>query len=140
MSISILPCTSSDAAATIDIGMRAFADDPLNRRTMNLAAATPTQLEQFRAWRTGMAELRMSGPGKHYFKAVDDGTREVVGFVGMYAPEGFGGEAGWQSPAPAPDFIDDDAQGEVRAKQRAAREKWVGPRGDVWCESVYLLM
>lgn len=134
MSISVLPATLSDAAETVDLGMRAFKDDPLSRRTTNLDMATSEQRKQFRDWRIGISTTRMQGSGKHYFKAVDDATGAIVGFIGTYAPEGFDLEATFQSSTPAPDFIGHDSQGEFRERQIAARAKWLGERKDVWCE------
>lgn len=82
MSISIQPCSPAHAAATITTGMHCpFAADPLTRRTTNPAAATPAQLE--------MATRRIPGrvggaPSKPWTR----GQGAVVGFVGMFAPEG----------------------------------------------------
>lgn len=134
MSISVLPATPNDASETVDLGMRAFWNDPLSRLSWNPDTATSEQIVQFKQWRRAMSTTRMSGSGKHYFKAVDNTTGAIVGFVGTYAPEGFDIEATWQSPTPAPEFVNQDAMGEFRERQIAAKAKWLGERRDVWCK------
>ena len=66
MGIIILPATAGDATEMVRVGMKAFANDLLNQKMFNLGSASPEEIEEYRQWRTGLARLRMSGPGKHF--------------------------------------------------------------------------
>lgn len=132
--ISIHPATPLDAANMVDLDLAAFADNPFVQKTFHVAAASPAQLAEFRTWRTSILEHRMTGPGKRYYKAVDEETGDMVGYAGFYAPEGFDLESNWTSAVAMPAFIDVAGQREFREKSKAAKERWVGGRKDVWCE------
>lgn len=140
MTISILRADVSDAASTIDVGMRAFEDNALSQLTMNLHTATPEQVQHWREWRTDMAKMRIDGPGRYYFKAVDDDTGEMLGFTGIYAPEVYNAEAPGHAPTPAPDWINHEAENEFRTAQTAMSRKHLGERKDVWCQWFRLLL
>ena len=132
MSITIHPAELQDASGMLDVSMAAFAGDVLSEATFGLSSASEEEVADFRNWRTDLTKLRMNGRGKHYFKAVDSSTGSVVGFIGVYGPDA---EAPAQSSVSLPTHMNHEVDDEVKTKMKAANDRLVGDRKDVWCES-----
>jgi hypothetical protein len=131
MSITIKPCTLDDAEAMIETGEAAFAEDALNNLIFNAREATPEQRQEYKKWRVATTKQRLTGEGKHYFKAVDESNGRLVGYVGLFNPSI---DVAAQSTVPKPAFVNPDTD-EVMKQLQAVDKKWVGDRKDVWCES-----
>lgn len=87
MATDIIPGTGADASLLTPGGLEAFAEDPLNRALENFGQLDPTQQSDHLQCRTQRNLLRMTGPGKHWCKAVDSATGKLVEYVGMLAPK-----------------------------------------------------
>lgn len=133
MTIAILPVTSEDVPEMIDVGMKAFAKDPLAQAAFNTATATPDQIEEYKQWRVDLARLRIAGPGKHYFKAVDEETGAIVGYAGLNGPDV---KRLGHNAIPSPNFYDLQIDEELRSKMQLTRDACISGREDLWCKSV----
>jgi hypothetical protein len=138
MTITILPATVSDAASLTSTGLQAFATDPLNKALENYSALNPTQRSEYLQWRSERNLRRMTGSGKFWFKAVDSASGDLVGYVGMLAPER-------SRPEPESDGVDEGLAnaptnadmvlfGVFVGRLEEMRERLMGGRGDYWCE------
>ncbi|CAG8953153.1 hypothetical protein HYFRA_00003352 [Hymenoscyphus fraxineus] len=79
--IKILPCEFTDIEACVDIYNQAFADDPAlycMRPRADPILVKKTTLENF--------QKGYEGPGITYFKAIDGGTGEIVGYSSWQYP------------------------------------------------------
>jgi hypothetical protein len=133
MAIKILPATPDDAPELIDVGMKAFANDPLAQATFNVSTAPPEQVEEYKQWRVGLSRLRMTGTGRHYFKAVDEDSGAIVGYAGLNGPDV---ERVPHSAVERPSFYNIEVEEELQAKMKSTREQCISGREDLWCESV----
>lgn len=129
MGIIILPATADDAAEMVRVGMKAFANDLLNQKMFNLGSASPEEIEEYRQWRTSVARLRMSGPGKYYFKAVDETSGAIRGYAALNSP---GAESVPHDALSRPKFVDTKADDDLMEKMKATRDEFLGDRKDVW--------
>jgi hypothetical protein len=138
MTIDIFLATGSDAAALTSTGLQAFATDPLNKALENYSALNPTQRSEYLQWRTERNLRRMTGPGKFWFKAVDSASGDLVGYVGMLAPERSrpGPESNGvdEGLADAPANADMVLFGVFVGKLEEMRERLMGERRDYWCK------
>ena len=130
MAIILLPATTEDSGAMLETGMAAFANDKLNIAQFRFNTATPEQMDEFRAWRKAVSQTRMTGPGKHWIKAVDDNSGFVAGVIGFYDP---GVEEPDPFALPHPAHTNLEISNEVRSKMKAVKERHIGDRNDVWC-------
>ena len=130
MAITILPATPDDAEDMIDVGNRAFGNDMLSNATFDRTSATAEECAEYKSWRVKLSKLRMSGPGKHYVKAVDETTGAIVGYAGLMGPKA---ERLPHSAVPLPAFINADFDQELTEKFKSTREQCLGERQDVWC-------
>lgn len=129
MEINILPAGPEDAAEMISVGMKAFANDVLAKSTFDVQSGTPEEVEEYTQWRVSLARLRMSGQGKHYFKARDEATGAIVGYAGLNGP---GAEILPHTAVPRPKFLNSDVDDELMQKMNSTRERFLGDRKDVW--------
>jgi hypothetical protein len=136
MAITILPVTPSDAPSLTSLGLQAFSTDPLNAALEKYSTLDPTQRSEYLSWRTERNRRRMTGPGKFWFKAVDSATGNLVGYVGMLAPERSrpGPEAVDEGLASAPANADMALWGDFVGRLEEMRERCMGGRGDYWCK------
>lgn len=130
MSIIILPVELKDAPDINVIGDMAFSTDLLNATLFNRGAASPEQFAEYRAWRLKMIEARLSVKGQCYFKAVEETTGKLVGYVGMMDPTV---DVPSLSHLPDGDFMDVAVEADTRAKLQEMHERWMGGKNDVWC-------
>lgn len=107
MPITILPATSDDVPQMTHVGLLAFQDDLLNRAIIPLHKATPEQLEEHWAWRQARMVQRMTGPGRFFYKAVDEESGNVVGNCAIFAPEIVVENRGKQTAEFAGEYTDD---------------------------------
>ena len=129
MAINILPASPNDAAEMINVGMKAFANDLMAKSTFDVQSGSPEEVEEYRQWRVSLARLRMSGQGKHYFKAQDEATGEIVGYAGVNGP---GAEILPHTAVTRPKFLNSHVDNELMEKMNATRERCLGDRKDVW--------
>lgn len=134
MSISIERAGPQDAAAMLDAYIAAFATDALSETTFALSTASEAESTEFRDWREDVTRLRMIGPGKHYFKAVDDTTGFIAGYAGFYDSDA---DPPVQSLIPAPARMNREVSDEVRVKLARAKLELLGWRKDCRCESCH---
>lgn len=139
MAISILPATLADVRIMMPTGVKAFSSDPLNRAIENVDKATPEQRQDYLEWRIARNEKRMTGPGKHWFKAVDTDSGAIVGYTGIMAPEAesVNGLPEGKEPelnAATAAIMNKELYGEVERKLGEARERCMGARKDYWCK------
>lgn len=132
MSVSILPCTIDDADAMITCGEQAFANDVLIKAIFNPDTATREEIRLHHDYRTAVARKRLTGAGKYYFKAVDDTTGSLVGFVGMFDPQ-VDVDSQSQIDVERPKCLNDEFDAKFRKALREAEAKVIGDRKDVWC-------
>ena len=130
MSISILPATPEDAEAMLDVSMAAFANDLFSKAAFRLESATPEEKEEFRQWRLRISRSRMSGRGKHWFKAVDDSNARIAGVTGLYSPDVDTSPPSTQS---RPACVNEEVDQEVQDTQKAVKDACMGDRQDYWC-------
>ena len=131
MAIKILPATPDDAPELIDVGVKAFANDPLSQAAFNISTAPPEQVEEYKQWRVGLSRLRMAGVGKHYFKAVDEESGTIVGYAGLNGPDV---KQVPHSAVERPSFYKVEVEEELQSKMKSTREKCIGGREDLWCK------
>lgn len=131
--IKILPATGEDAPDLLEVGIKAFAHDLLSNSTFDLQAATPEQAEEYREWRNGLSRLRMSGPGRHYFKALDEASGKIVGYAGIFGPNV---ERPPHTAVPRPSFLNTEVDDELMEKLKVTREECLHGREDLWCKFV----
>lgn len=131
MAITLLPSTVEDASDMLETGLAAFANDKLNIAQFHTDTATPEQMDEFRAWRRSLSHARMTGPGKHWFKAVDDSNGRLVGSIGLYDPHVVAPDP---LAFPHPSHTNVEITKELRGKMKAVKDKHIGNRDDVWCE------
>jgi hypothetical protein len=138
MTIDVLPATCSDAASLTSTGLQAFATDPLNKALENYSALNPAQCSEYLQWRTERNLRRMTGPGNFWFKAIDSASGDLVGYVGMLAPERSRPEPGSdgvdEGLADAPANADMVLFGVFVGKLEEMRERLMGERRDYWCK------
>jgi hypothetical protein len=132
MTISILSCKFEDARELFMVGEKAFSNDLLAIAVFDRSTASAEKLAEYRAWRVGRTQMRLSGQGKHYFKAVDDSTGRIVGYMGMLDPSV---DVSAQSPLPPTDCINVEVEAKMRMELAEVHHKWVGDRKDIWCKS-----
>jgi len=136
MTIDIVPATGPDAASLTSVGLQAFSTDPLNAALESYSSLDPTQRSEYLQWRTERNRRRMTGPGKFWFKAVDSATGNLVGYVGMLAPERSRPEPetpdDWFASTPA--NADLELFGVFVGKLEEMKEKVMGARDDYWCK------
>lgn len=73
----------------------------------------------------------MTGPGRHYFKAKDQESGQVVGYVGLLGPDI---EPPPHSAVPRPTFMNLELDNELDEKLKSTRDKYLTGRKDVWCK------
>lgn len=82
----------------------------------------------------------------HWFKAVDSGTGEVVGYAGCLAPEGVKVSGGVSAGARVegdgalPEIVDGESLGRWDGVLGEMKRECLGGREDVWCESFFFLL
>lgn len=141
MPITILPAHPTDASTLTPMGLLAFSNDPLNRRLLKLSTATPAQLAAHEQWRIKRNERRMAGPGKFWFKAVDDESGEVLGFTGALAPGQEGAAAGLlKDDGEVPEVMDRDWMRVWEEGLEGLKGECLGERSDYWCEFFFFLV
>ena len=135
MSISIQKCTVEDAEEMITVGGKAFENDELLLHIFNLKTATAEQREQYQAWRMAVVKQRFIGEEKFYYKAVDESSGKLVGYVAMYGPNVSIADNHAPESIQKPTFINVKADDEFKATLREMEAKHIGERKDVWCMS-----
>jgi hypothetical protein len=133
MSYSILPCTIDDVDAMTTCGEEAFANDAMVTAVFNPRNATAEQIKAHHEYRNAIGRKRIVGPGKYYFKAVDEGTGSLVGFVGLFDPQIDVGSQS-QIDVERPGGFNQEFESKFRSALRAAEAKAIGDRKDVWCK------
>lgn len=81
MSFRIERCTPDDGPQLTRIGHAAFKDDLLNKSGLPENITEEQDLD-YLAWREQSYAERFAGPNRHYYKAVEEGSGDVVGFAG----------------------------------------------------------
>ena len=137
MSISIQPAVIEDADEMLDVGIAAFAGDLMNMAIFNLDNATPEELAEHSQWRTSMTRLRISGQGKHWFKAIDEASGKIVGFTGLYSPDA---DTSNLASLPKPKCINVEVYNEIISTLEAAKKELMGNRQDYWCKNLLPFM
>lgn len=132
MSVSILPCTLDDVDAMITCGEQAFANDVLVNTVFNPATATAEEIQANHDYRVAIGRKRMTGSGRYYFKAADDTTGSLIGFVGLFDPQVDVGSQS-QIDAARPKGFNEEFEIKFRSALREAEAKAIGDRKDVWC-------
>jgi hypothetical protein len=147
MAIKVLPIAPEDARILVPMGFAAFATDAMNIRVFDPSNKTSAQIAEHLAWRTERFKHRSTGPGKFFFKAVDEESGAVTGSVGLYSPEATkktpaalvpaaaqeAEEEGLKLPASTPketvEFFE-----MLEKKMEGLKKEVLGERGDFWCE------
>lgn len=141
MTIDIVPATPEDASTLVPIGLLAFSKDPLNRAIEKYADLTPAQRSEHLQWRIGRSKLRMTGPRKHWFKAIDSETGNLVGYTGAAAPEKEEQPKTTTSIlehlTEAPATIDRELAAAAERELEEVKKRNVGDRKDLWCKSIW---
>lgn len=138
MTIDIVPATGSDVGPLTVVGLQAFADDPLNKALEKVSELNPTQQSEHLQWRTQYNLRRMTVPGKHWFKAVDSATGNLVGYVGMLAPKKTRAEMPSdvdESRAEVPANVDVELLAVFERKCEEMQKRHMEGRDDYWCKT-----
>lgn len=143
MSIIITPATQTAALTLTKIGIAAYANDKLFNIFLpqdeeSSSFSTAQQEIAYLAWRTERNRRRISGEGKHWFKAIDE-RGEVVGFTGVYEPEVYN-RAVEEGYGQVSEFVNEELLAEAEWAKEVGREKYLGERKDVWCKCLALAL
>ncbi|KAF2149181.1 acyl-CoA N-acyltransferase [Myriangium duriaei CBS 260.36] len=128
MAVQILPVAFDDSAEMMPVGMAAFANDELEKASYPTVSMNQSELDSHLQWRTERLRARISGIGKHWFKAIDSESGKIIGFSGIYDPRADRTpssnpleEGATKNPSPSP-------QEQINERQK----KILGDRKDIW--------
>jgi hypothetical protein len=129
--ISIVPCRMEDVEEMEPVGTAAFATDPVNQAIFDVTTANEDDLADYRAWRVQLNRERMKGDGKYYFKAVDDATGKMIGYIGIFDPSV---DIAAQAQFPRPACINVEAEKSLKDQLHEAEERWMNSQERMWCK------
>jgi hypothetical protein len=129
--ISIVPCRIEDAEEMEPVGTAAFATDPVNQAIFDVTTANEDDLADYRAWRMQLNRERMKGDGKYYFKAIDDDTGKIIGYIGIFDASV---DIASQAQFPRPACINVEAEKRIKEQLHEAEEKWMNSQERMWCK------
>ncbi|KAM0715687.1 hypothetical protein Q7P37_009186 [Cladosporium fusiforme] len=137
MPITLSPATTADAPTLALIGSLAYANDALFNifRPQETDSSPTQQKSSYLAWRTSRSRNRMTGEGKHWFKATDSQTGNIVGFTGIWSPEVYATDE--KSDEVPPAFVNEELLREGERAKALGKERFLGGRRDVWSMVVH---